>query len=375
MRSPPPSPGVKIPMTRKLKIPRPVLVEDPAVGVSEYHVGSDAVLDDVVPFFGELGSGGVVDLTHPALNVWRLREKSWSLLVSSVAGDPGVVLSRQTKSDELERNNGRIDGFGMCGYLALEWASRSTRHVVGQGLSLRDPQSKAQLSRFLSSLVEAAVEPAASKVRRVVDHLAESLTPWHTAREDGLWLDIADLQYLNLSFPLVCWGVDQGDGWRRVAYPPLDNGLITVASAQAVVRVGPHIVLDADHFHPLDEIRVWPFGLWHRVGPDTHPPSRYGLGVPVPLFFPGERGVGAGAASAKRGAATLVSEVLYNAAEADCPVRRIEEAADCGISVQGATYRSPAHISAQHRSAQDQDREGSSDLLDDRLSHDLEPPD
>jgi len=188
-------------MTRKLKIPRPVLVEDPAVGVSEYHVGSDAVLDDVVPFFGELGSGGVVDLTRPALNVWRLQEKNWSLLVSSVAGDPGVVLSRQTKSDELERNSGRIDGFGMCGYLALEWASRSTRHVVGQGLSLRDPQSKAQLSRFLSSLVEAAVEPAASKVRRVVDHLAESMTPWHTAREDGLWLDIADLQYLNLSFP------------------------------------------------------------------------------------------------------------------------------------------------------------------------------
>ena len=70
-------------------------------------------------------------------------------------------------------------------------------------------------------------------------------------RADGLWLGVADLSSLSLWFPLVVWGADVGGGWRRVSYP--SGQAASVGIGRELASVAAQIVLDSDHFHPLDE--------------------------------------------------------------------------------------------------------------------------
>ena len=55
-------------------------------------------------------------------------------------------------------------------------------------------------------------------------------------------------------FPLVVWGSDMGDGHRRVRYPVAGNGPISSVAAGLLSRSEGQMILDSDHFFPLDSV-------------------------------------------------------------------------------------------------------------------------
>jgi len=140
---------------------------------------------------------------------------------------------------------------GMCGYLALEWASRVGFEADPVGLSLREAGAAEQLAEFVDRIAVDTEGRVRDKLDRVVSHLRGSLSPWLAPRSGGLWLGVADLPSLSLWFPLVLWGGDVGGGWRRVCYP--SGQAAAVGTSRELASVAAQIVLDSDHFHPLDE--------------------------------------------------------------------------------------------------------------------------
>jgi len=163
-----------------------------------------------------------------------------------------VTLSRLVTQEELSRDSSRIDGMGLCGYLSLEWASRGGVGC-GVGLNLRVPSQAARLESFIGSLVVGCRRPAtALKCAKVQALLRESATPWHSPCSDGLWLDVSDLAHMSIRFPVVLWGSDVGGGLHRVIYPPVANHPMAVGLAIEISGTTCQIILDSDHFHPLD---------------------------------------------------------------------------------------------------------------------------
>jgi len=141
---------------------------------------------------------------------------------------------------------------GLCGFLALEWASRCT-DGGGYGLNLRAPSDVSLFSLFMRRLAAGCTQAGVkSKCARVLAHLYESDTPWTTLRSEGLWMDIGDVQHMALWFPVVLWGPDIGRGCRRVMYPSEANGPLSQGQVLGTASCLAQVVLDSDHFHPLD---------------------------------------------------------------------------------------------------------------------------
>ena len=214
----------------------PIEVEGQAVGRAD-----DTLVSSVCANGSGQSSPGVVS------------EGRWSLYHRSDLLPTQVVLSRVVSQEELSRHSDRIAGLGLCGYLSLEWASRVEGDPTAEGLDLHDVAARNQLSEFLSSLLAGCrTEVVQDKFRRVQTHLATSITPWTSARADGLWLDGQDLIDLRVTFPLVVWGQDQGGGRRRILYPFNRAEGISGPEACAITRVVPQLVFDCAHYHPLD---------------------------------------------------------------------------------------------------------------------------
>ena len=110
------------------------------------------------------------------------------------------------------------------------------------------------MRRLAAGCTQAGVK---SKCDRVLTHLSESATPWTTLRSGGLWMDIGDVQHTALWFAVVLWGLDIGRGYRRVMYPSEANGPLSQSQVLGTASCLAQVVLDSDHFHPLDipEIR------------------------------------------------------------------------------------------------------------------------
>jgi hypothetical protein len=103
---------------------------------------------------------------------------------------------------------------------------------------------------FLRRLVDGCTQATVKrKCERVLTHLLESPTPWRSPRSDGLWLDTGDVQHMALWFPVVVWGLDTGQGFRRVMYPLGANGPVSQEQALGTASCPAQIVLDSAHFH------------------------------------------------------------------------------------------------------------------------------
>jgi len=89
-------------------------------------------------------------------------------------------------------------------------------------------------------------------------------------KESGLWLGLADLEGLHLSFPLVVWGSDTGGGWRRVMYPGRWNMGVSESTAADIFGCEAQIVLDSAHYFPVDTVITFPsrYGNRQRREPD-----------------------------------------------------------------------------------------------------------
>ena len=261
-----------------------------------------------------IDQGVVLDLCVPRVRTRRVGSGRWSLTCDS-SQDGSWSLSRWMGQPELERNCGRIDGDGLCGYLALEWASRVGLHPGARALALREEGSPVVLARFLETLVVGVQGPLRSKFDAVIRHLRESAAPWCSPRADRLWLGVADFAGLVIAFPLVVWGSDSGGGWRSVMYP---SGCCRDSDrACELVGVRAQIVLDRAHFHPVDgpdgsvEDLCASAGLSGSVVgcPRVEPAARVGEVV-------------AGVGPAKRGAAFLgICATGERVFEAPSPVR------------------------------------------------------
>jgi hypothetical protein len=92
------------------------------------------------------------------------------------------------------------------------------------------------------------------KLHGLLAHLASSTSPWCLERGSGLWMDVADVPQMSLSFRCVLWGQDAGGGRRRVMYPLRGNLPIGVEWAEEIMRTPAQLVLDSAHFFPLDEL-------------------------------------------------------------------------------------------------------------------------
>ena len=288
--TPPPPPRPKeAPCTKKFRVATQV----PMYPRAYPQVAEDWVLEPA----GRLDNGvEVLDLCVPGRPARRLQCGRWSLTEGFGSGE-SWFLSRLVGLAELDRNSGRIEGMGMCGYLALEWASRVGFEADPVGLSLRDPGAAEQLAEFVDRISVGTEGQVRDKLDRVVLHLRGSLSPWLTPRSDGLWLGVADLPCLSLWFPLVLWGGDVGGGWRRVTYP--SGQAASVGLGRELASVSAQIVLDSDHFHPLDEAfgSIGPLCDWAAARVDA---MKAALGTAVRV---GEEL--AGVDPAKRGAAFL----------------------------------------------------------------------
>ena len=72
---------------------------------------------------------------------------------SAVADGSGLAtLSRIVDSNELARNTGRISAFGLCGYLALQWAAAGSGYEVDWA-DLRVEANRVRMGSFLTDLL------------------------------------------------------------------------------------------------------------------------------------------------------------------------------------------------------------------------------
>ena len=253
--------------TKKFRLPKTATVEcDKAPQASRRET---AQILDTVDRSDDAEVTVIGEVDDPRNHHTRITEGRWSIHLQRRPASQ-LVLSRVVTQAELSRHGGRIAGLGLCGYLSLEWASRVEASAGAEGLDLRDPGARTQLVAFLGTLLTGGrSEGVKDKIRRVQAHLVTSATPWTTAREDDLWLDAQDLINLRLPFPLVVWGLDQGDGRRRIIYPFNRCGTISGEEAREITRVVPQLVLDSAHYHPLDPLAV-DSGAW-VVAATGHP--------------------------------------------------------------------------------------------------------
>ena len=210
------------------------------------------VLDTVVGAGGHL-DGGLADLTVGDTLLVRSTRGRWS----AVADSGGLAtLSRIVDNNELARNTGRIPAFGLCGYLALQWAAAGALYD-SEWADLRVEASRVRMDLFLTDLL---VGCDCARVRRKLQLVQASLryasSPWHLNRESGGWLDIGDLCHLCIDFPLVVWGADMGNGHRRVRFPLSGNVPVGGPDAGRLAASPGQIILDSDHFFPLDQVEI-----------------------------------------------------------------------------------------------------------------------
>jgi len=155
---------------------------------------------------------------------------------------------------------------GWCGYLSLEWAERRARGVGGDGLDLRLAAHRDRLASVLTNFLHRCLDAGVrEKLQRALAHLGGTSGPESLGRESGLWLDTSDIQHMELGFPVVVWGLDNGDGLRRVMYPPLGNGPMCPDWVEEVMRTPAQVVLDSAHFFPLDEVPEGPPASMDRL--------------------------------------------------------------------------------------------------------------
>ena len=114
-------------------------------------------------------------------------------------------------------------------------------------------ENRERLCRLLGRLlVGCRSERVRLKLERVMVSLRYGPVPWCLSRAG--WLDIGDLPHLAIDFPLVVWGRDMGGGLRRVRYPQSGiTPMLRTEGERLSVSEG-HIVLDSEHFFPLDEV-------------------------------------------------------------------------------------------------------------------------
>ena len=232
-------PLAKVPFTKKFRRVSPVIVEG-AGDLASVGVG--------VP-----KGDGVVDLT--ALPESRnVSVGRWMVEVpQALSAGSEVVLHRRVCQDELARHSGRIDGFGMCGYLALEWASRRPNSGQGNGLDVRQRDEAVRLADFIGQLVVGCqCRSVVDKFVAVQTHLRTGEEWWRLDQASGLWLSLGDLPHLTVQFDCVVWGVEMGNGLRRVAHPQWGVGPISPRAARDISVIAAQVILDASHFHPLD---------------------------------------------------------------------------------------------------------------------------
>jgi hypothetical protein len=91
-----------------------------------------------------------------------------------------------------------------------------------------------------------------------------------------MWLGVEDIPDLHLPFGLVVWGSDTGGGWRRVLYPLAWNMGVGEPDARYIMGCNAQIVLDCDHFFPVDTVITIPIriGNSQRGEPDKGYPKR-----------------------------------------------------------------------------------------------------
>jgi len=161
------------PFTKKFKL-RPAVVD---------LVPSALITRTLIWEYPSLPDGSV-DLGAEQVALQVSSAGPWA--VQHVDDGVGLVLSRQFTDEELSRNCSRVDGMGMCGFLALEWASRCA-DGKGNGLNLRVPSDAHLLGLFLRRLVAGCTQATVKrKCEQVLAHLLESSSPWTSPRSDGL---------------------------------------------------------------------------------------------------------------------------------------------------------------------------------------------
>jgi len=191
-----------------------------------------------------------MDLTVEATPVVRLTRGRWSALCLTPST---VLLSRVVDARELERNTELVPALGWCGYLALEWASRLAAGEVGRVLDLRLPRARRLMGRFLEGRLAACADLAVkAKLTKLCWHLVRAVQPWSLNMGTGLWLNVADIAHLMITFPLVIWGPDVGQGQRRVMYPRHGGNPMSLHEAGELSRSRNQFILDSAHFFPLD---------------------------------------------------------------------------------------------------------------------------
>jgi hypothetical protein len=216
-------------------------------------LAGDLIARDLVSVLAEVrGMAGTMDLTEEATLWPRYRKGRWSAVADPSGGS---ILSRIVDEYELARNTGRIPADGLCGYLSLQWAAEGSGFDESMS-DLHLEASRVRLVRFLDRLLRGCTD---DRIRRKLElvqiNLEHSLHPWRLGRDSGGWLDIGDLAHLNIDFPLVVWGSDMGGGHRRVRYPLAANGpFSSAAAAGALSRSEGQVILDSDHFFPLDSV-------------------------------------------------------------------------------------------------------------------------
>ena len=104
---------------------------------------------DMVAGLGGRQDGGLADLTVGDVQVmWSTRGR-WS----AVADSGGLAtLSRVVDSNELARNTDRIPAFGLCGYLALQWAAAGALYDA-EWADLRVGSNRVRMDLFLTYLL------------------------------------------------------------------------------------------------------------------------------------------------------------------------------------------------------------------------------
>jgi len=80
-------------------------------------------------------------------------------------------------------------------------------------------------------------------------------------RQDGLWLDASDIDHMSIWFPVVLWGPDVGEGFHRVLFPRAANNPMCRERVVDTITSTGQIILDSEHFHPLDAAGGYP-RLW-----------------------------------------------------------------------------------------------------------------
>jgi hypothetical protein len=173
-----------------------------------------------------------------------------------------MLVARYILEAEVERNCGRVNSDGLCGWLSLEWASRAS-DFPGNGLSLVVPHDIWQMKQFMRSLMVTAKGHALLKVHGILNYL-HGVGPRILPKASGLWLGVEDIEDLHLQFPVVVWGPDCGEGLRRVMYPTRMNMGVSELDARSVMECEAQIVLDAEHFFPVDTVLIIPRRIGNR---------------------------------------------------------------------------------------------------------------